>query len=360
MPQYRTARAMCTKDIALKAACADNFYYPPEWDPNSGKDLDKFQREQGFQHHLGAHRVKNLNKGVLLIRFEVPFKVRCLRCQGVIEQGTRYDADKKCVGKYYSTKIWSFTMRCKKIVGHEKSADGRIYCNQQFVWKTDPENRDYELAEGLEKVNHECDQTSSAGQHVIVEAQQERRDMEADPMFKLEKTIRDKEKEAHDKERLRALMLERKNQKDAYAVNSDLRKRLRTAKKEDAEQQKVEDARSKNFMFPLLDETEDDREEAESVAFKTDYNAMKRIQKQTSALNQPLFSRTQRPTPAAEVQASAASTKASTTASLSKRSLGSRASEKAKKRAASEHVENLVQKRQKTVMHQKMERLRKE
>merc|ERR1719235_2902011 len=134
----------------------------------------------------------------------------------MIDQGTRYDADKKCIGKYYSTKIWSFTMRCKMPVGHEKSADGRIYCNQQFVWKTDPKNRDYELAEGLEKVNHECDQTSSAGQHIIVESKQERNDMEADPMFKLEKTIRDKEKEANDKIRLRALIHDQKDRADTY------------------------------------------------------------------------------------------------------------------------------------------------
>merc|ERR1711924_33234 len=127
---------------------------------------------------------------------------------------------------YYSTKIWSFTMRCKMPVGHEKSADGRIYCNQQFVWKTDPENRDYALAEGLERVNHECDQTTSAGQHRIVENNQERRDMEADPMFKLEKTIRDKEKEAEDKNRLRALIRDQKNHEDTYAQNSALRKRL--------------------------------------------------------------------------------------------------------------------------------------
>lgn len=361
---------MCTKGIALKAACADNFYYPPEWNPDSGKSLDQFQREKGFEHHLGANRVKNMSKGSLLVRFELPFKVRCLRCKGIIGQGTRWDAEKKCIGQHHSTKIWSFTFRCKRPVGHERSADGRIYCNQQFVIQTDPANRDYKLVEGMEHVNNEYDQTSAAGQRKIVEGKAEREEMETDPMFKLEKTIRNKQKEADDKIRLRALIQDQKEREDTYSLNSALRKRMRTQKKDDAERQRIEDSKSKNFVFPLLDATAEDKEEAETVAFKTDYDAIARSQKRAIAHNQPLFSSSskpsssslsdrglKRPAPSGVPGPSAVSTRASTTSAVtrSKSTLSGQATDK--KQAAQEHLTNLIQKRRKMVLHQKMERV---
>ncbi|CAJ1456891.1 unnamed protein product, partial [Effrenium voratum] len=139
-----------TKDISLKAACADSFYYPQEWAPSRGS-LDQFQRRRGYEHHFGKQRTKNLNKGVLLIRFEMPFTVQCLRCEHYIGQGTRYNADKKKVGMYFSTPLYEFAMHCGNIVSPEKSADGSAHCNQRFVIRTDPKNDDYELSEGLRR-----------------------------------------------------------------------------------------------------------------------------------------------------------------------------------------------------------------
>eukprot|EP00746_Dinoflagellata_sp_MGD_P003910 gnl/MRDRNA2_/MRDRNA2_107570_c0_seq1.p1 gnl/MRDRNA2_/MRDRNA2_107570_c0~~gnl/MRDRNA2_/MRDRNA2_107570_c0_seq1.p1 ORF type:complete len:388 (-),score=88.68 gnl/MRDRNA2_/MRDRNA2_107570_c0_seq1:30-1193(-) len=384
---------MCTKGIALKAACADNFYYPPEWDPNSGKSLDQFQREKGFEHHLGANRVKNMNKGALLVRFELPFKVRCLRCKTTLGQGTRWDAEKKCIGHYHSTKIWQFTMRCRCPVGHERSADGRIYCNQQFVIKTNPETRAYDLVEGWEEVNvgDGADQTSAEGQRQWMENNKETSEKEQDAMFKLEKTIRNKEKEADDKVRLRALIHDQKEREDTYSLNSNLRKRMRTQKKEIAEQQRIEDSKNRNFVLPLLDENEEDKEEAATVAFKTDYDKMERIQKREDARNQPLFSSSSKPSLKALVDSgerglkrkappsilgpgpSAMSTRASTSATTSTKTLlsisgGSIAPEQAlsisggrtavdSRKQAAQSVADLVQKKRKLVMHQKMARL---
>lgn len=52
------------------------------------------------------------------------------------------------VGKYFSTSIYEFAMHCGTIVGHERSVDGRVFCNQRMVIRTDPKNADYELVEG--------------------------------------------------------------------------------------------------------------------------------------------------------------------------------------------------------------------
>eukprot|EP00966_Prymnesium_polylepis_P288774 6670040-Prymnesium_polylepis.1 len=42
----------------------------------------------------------------------MPFNVRCTGCDNHIGKGVRFNAEKKAVGKYLSTKIWSFRMMC--------------------------------------------------------------------------------------------------------------------------------------------------------------------------------------------------------------------------------------------------------
>ncbi len=66
---------MSTSGLSLKATQADGFYFPSDWDPSQGS-LDSFRRKQGFEHALGKDRVKNLDQGVLVVRFEMPFKVK--------------------------------------------------------------------------------------------------------------------------------------------------------------------------------------------------------------------------------------------------------------------------------------------
>ena len=51
----------------LAAARADNFYFPPEWDPKKGG----LNQQQG-QHPL-RERAKKLDQGILVIRFAICF-----------------------------------------------------------------------------------------------------------------------------------------------------------------------------------------------------------------------------------------------------------------------------------------------
>ena len=83
-----------------------NKYFPPGWDPSKGS-VNKFQGV-----HPLRERAKKISEGILVIRFEMPYNVRCSSCDSHVGKGVRYNAEKKCVGKYFSTKIWNFRMKC--------------------------------------------------------------------------------------------------------------------------------------------------------------------------------------------------------------------------------------------------------
>ena len=117
----------------LAAARADNFYFPPEWEPKRG-GLNKFNNSHGA---LGK-RANKLHLGILVIRFELMYNAWCLGCKRAIGRGTRYNAEKKKVGMYFSTPIYEFGMKCAT-------------CPQRFVIRTDPKNRDYEFVSGIRR-----------------------------------------------------------------------------------------------------------------------------------------------------------------------------------------------------------------
>ncbi len=47
-----------------------------------------------------------------VIRFEMPYNIWCGGCGKHIRKGTRFNAKKKDAGKYFSTKIFAFHMKC--------------------------------------------------------------------------------------------------------------------------------------------------------------------------------------------------------------------------------------------------------
>ena len=71
----------------------------------------------------------------MVIRFEMPFNVWCGGCNHLIGKGVRFNAEKKQIGSYYSTKIWSFTMRAP-------------CCSQKIEVQTDPKNTEYVVVSG--------------------------------------------------------------------------------------------------------------------------------------------------------------------------------------------------------------------
>ncbi|PVU87315.1 hypothetical protein BB560_006509, partial [Smittium megazygosporum] len=57
---------------------AQNKYYPPDWDPSKGS-INKYVG----QHPL-RDRARKLDKGILIIRFEMPFNIWCGNCKAMI------------------------------------------------------------------------------------------------------------------------------------------------------------------------------------------------------------------------------------------------------------------------------------
>lgn len=152
---------------------AANKYYPPDWDPSKGS-INTFVG----QHPLRA-RAKKLDQGILVIRFELPFNAWCLSCDNHIGMGVRYNAEKKRIGNYLSSPIFSFSMKCH-------------LCSGKIEIHTDPQNAEYKIIEGLRK-REESFSAKDAGT-IEFEDPKERERMEQDPFYKLEHGVVDQKK----------------------------------------------------------------------------------------------------------------------------------------------------------------------
>nr|GEW39573.1 hypothetical protein [Tanacetum cinerariifolium] len=139
----------------LAAARADNFYYPPEWEPKKG-GLNKFNGQ-----HALRERAKKIDQGILVIRFEMPYNIWCGGCSSMIAKGVRFNAEKKQVGNYYSTKIWSFSMKA-------------ACCQQLIVIQTDPKNCEYLVISGAQKKVEDFDNEDAETMALPVEEGVER------------------------------------------------------------------------------------------------------------------------------------------------------------------------------------------
>ena len=64
------------------------------------------------------------------------YNVRCQGCLESIGKGVRFNARKKMIGKFLSTKIYEFTMTCHM-------------CSHELVVKTHPESCDFMMVRGL-------------------------------------------------------------------------------------------------------------------------------------------------------------------------------------------------------------------
>lgn len=67
----------------------------------------------------------------------MPFNVWCTKCGEMIGKGVRFNAEKRHVGMYMSTKIWSFSMR--------------HHCGSRVEIHTDPKNTEYIIVEGARR-----------------------------------------------------------------------------------------------------------------------------------------------------------------------------------------------------------------
>lgn len=153
---------------------AQQKYLPPDYDPNEHGSLNSYHG----QHHL-RDRARKLDRGILVIRFELPFNIFCGHCEKHIARGVRFNAEKYEVGVYIKTKIWQFSMKCH-------------LCGGLIVIKTDPQNADYVIVSGARRKlddfivdSEDTVQLMSADQKAL---------LAKDPLFRVEYEQTDKQK----------------------------------------------------------------------------------------------------------------------------------------------------------------------
>uniref|UniRef100_A0A1X7STU3 Coiled-coil domain-containing protein 130 n=1 Tax=Amphimedon queenslandica TaxID=400682 RepID=A0A1X7STU3_AMPQE len=176
--------AIATPPIKMAERKATNKYYPPQWTPSHGS-LNKFQGS-----HPLRERARKIHQGIIGVRFELPFNIWCNGCGSHVGMGVRYNAEKSQVGKYYSTPIFKFRMKCH-------------LCDNYFEIETDPKNHDYVVTTGASRKNERYEHEE--GVTASIEGKAEKQKMESDPMFKLEHTVEDKEKSQDETPRIQLL-----------------------------------------------------------------------------------------------------------------------------------------------------------
>lgn len=235
---------------SLAAARADNFYHPPNWDPRKESRAQNATRGQPkWKSHPLRERAKKADEGILQIRFEMPFHVRCKGCGNHIGKGVRYDADKKAVGKYLSTKIWSFRMMCKCEDGTSRTDQRK---NPHFIEiHTDPRNADYVIVEGAVKVEETTRSAAELGVETLLDPEEQAR-RAADPFYKLEHAPPSEQQTRKKRgpwlEELQAVRDE--DWRDDYALNRQLRRAHRARRGEDRVEEAMREAKGIRVALP--------------------------------------------------------------------------------------------------------------
>ncbi|KLT39605.1 DUF572-domain-containing protein [Cutaneotrichosporon oleaginosum] len=202
-------------------------YIPPDFDPRKTSTLNA---HQGKKHALGK-RAKDIDKGVLVVRFELPFNIWCGTCnQNHIGAGVRYNAQKKKVGNYYSTPIYAFRCKCH-------------LCSGWFEIRTDPKNAAYVIEEGARRQDSDWNPEEHGGHAAWdTEGAQAAAGVDPDAFSTLEKDTDQVATARQTKTRLDELMAasDRLNA-DPWAVSRSLRARFREEKKEALRRQDAHD-----------------------------------------------------------------------------------------------------------------------
>ncbi|ESK85125.1 DUF572-domain-containing protein [Moniliophthora roreri MCA 2997] len=217
-----------------------NKYYPPDYDGEKHGSLNSYRGK----HALGD-RARKIDQGILITRFELPFNIWCGTCNNHIGMGVRYNAEKKKVGNYYSTPIYSFRCKCH-------------LCDGWFEIQTDPKNTRYVVVSGARQKDEEWNPEENGG-FAVHDTDGNR--TPADPLAALEKTT---DAQNHHKNvqvpRLESLMdVSDHFNADPYSLSLKVRKQFRQDKKIRLEKEKADGKVRDRYALPTtLNLVEDD------------------------------------------------------------------------------------------------------
>jgi coiled-coil domain-containing protein 130 len=249
-------------------------YVPPEHEGTlSGNQL-------AGKHALGA-RASKLKQGILTVRFELPFAIWCTTCppETIIGQGVRFNAEKKKIGNYYSTPVFSFRMK-------------HAACGGWIEIHTDPKNTAYVVVEGAKKRDYgEEREDVDGGMRILTDEERERRRQDA--FAQVEGKMVDKRQAKSDTDRIQQLMQrQERDWDDPYTQNQKLRKTFRAERKvRQKKEAATEELRESMAFAPeLQDATKEDVQIAKFVQEFGPLTEPERLQTpDKAALSAPLF-----------------------------------------------------------------------
>ena len=223
-------------------------YHPPD-----EENAPKFNTS----HPLGA-RARKINQGILVVRFELPYAVWCETCKppALIGQGVRFNAEKKKIGNYHSTPIFSFRFK-------------HGACGGWLEIHTDPKNTAYVVAAGGRKRDYGPDERIEDGEMAFL-TPEEREKRREDAFAALEGRVNEKGAEQKHRKRIDELLeAQQKSWDDPYERNQQLRREFRVKrkelKKEDEDKKSIQE--KYGLGFDIADATIGDAVKAGMVDF---------------------------------------------------------------------------------------------
>lgn len=229
------------------------------------------------RHALG-NRARKAGQGILTVRFEMPYAIWCTTCPKptIIGQGVRFNAEKKKVGNYHSTPIFSFRMK-------------HNVCGGWIEIRTDPKNTAYVVTDGAKK--RDTGEDKQIDGEIRIRTDEERERLHNDAFAALEVKIDDRKQLVNDKSRIEEIQHSKdKDWDDPYAASKKLRRVFRADRKARQKNEALtEDLKDRMSLgMDLLDETEEDRKRASFIDFG-DFDGETAIAK---AKSKPLFAET--------------------------------------------------------------------
>ncbi|EXJ93160.1 hypothetical protein A1O3_01717 [Capronia epimyces CBS 606.96] len=252
-------------------------YVPPELEGSVS-----FNAASGKGHALGNRARKLKSEGILTVRFECPFAIWCTHCnpEHIIGQGVRFNAEKKKVGHYYSTPIWSFRFK-------------HTVCGGWIEVHTDPQNAEYLVVDGGRRRDTGEDKLLD-GEIRLGVSEEDKQRLERDGGFgALEKKVHDKTLFLGQKERLDQLVAaSERDWADPYERSKKLRTEFRVGRRKRQADEKTGEALKDKFGLEvdMLSELPEDGERAKYVDFGQ--------QMEPSSTSKPMFPSPMRGLPA--------------------------------------------------------------
>jgi hypothetical protein len=229
-------------------------YIPPDLEGTTTANA-----ASGKAHALGSRARKLKSHGLLTVRFECPFPIWCTTCspEQIIGQGVRFNAEKKRVGSYYSTPVWSFRVK-------------HTVCGGWIEVRTDPKNTEYVVVEGGRRRDEQRDKVLD-GEIVIGATEVEKARLEQDGAFgAVEKKFVDSQALLGQAKRFEQMEeRSRRDWEDPYEKSRALRRDFRAGRKARKEAEESAEKLKDKFglAVEILDEREDDAARARLIDF---------------------------------------------------------------------------------------------